>query len=127
VLPADGCARRRAGTTPHRFAYSSDPEAGQWNGHFQFDFPIQPDEAEKDTLFQLGYHVAYSGTYTFHPQIQLPADNVAVLLPLSIKFKASQALRTSRCSRTREFNPVGEDVTRGKPWTLRCSEPVDAS
>jgi len=30
VLPADAVLDGAQATTPHRFAYSSDPEAGQW-------------------------------------------------------------------------------------------------
>jgi len=88
VLPADAVLDSASARRPTGLPTQVTLKPGNGNGHYQFDFPIQPDEGEKDTLFQVGYHVAYSGTYTFHPQIQLPADNVAVLLPLSIKFKA---------------------------------------
>jgi hypothetical protein len=87
VLPADAVLDSAAARRPTGLPTSVNLKPGNGNGHFQFDFPIQPDEGEKDSLFQLSYHVAYSGTYTFHPQIQLPADNVAVLLPKSITFK----------------------------------------
>ena len=88
VLPADAVLDSAAARRPTGLPTSTNLKPGNGNGHYQFDFPIQPDEGEKNTLFQLSYHVAYSGTYTFHPQIQLPADNVAVLLPKSISFKA---------------------------------------
>ncbi len=87
VLPADAVLDGASARRPTGLPTATKLKPGNGNGHYQFDFPIQPDEGEKDTLFQLNYHVAYSGTYTFHPQIPLPADNVAVLLPLSIKFK----------------------------------------
>jgi hypothetical protein len=88
VLPegaiVDGTAARRPTGLP---TSTSLKPAGAKN-HFQFDFPIQPDEGDKDTLFQISYHLPYSGSYTFKPQVALPADNVAVLLPKSIAFKA---------------------------------------
>jgi hypothetical protein len=88
VLPPDAALDGAEARRPTGLPTQVTLKPGNGNGHYQFDFPIQPDEGEKDTFFRLSYHVPYSGTYTFHPQIQLPSDNVAVLLPLSIKFKA---------------------------------------
>jgi len=87
VVPADAIMDGASARRPTGLPTSVVLKPGNGNGHYQFDFPIQPDEGEKDTLFQLGYHIPYSGTYTFHPQIPLPADNVAVLLPKSFSFK----------------------------------------
>jgi hypothetical protein len=87
VLPADAVLDSAAARRPTGLPTSVNLKRGNASGHYQFNFPIQPDEGEKDSLFQLSYHVAYSGSYTFHPQIQMPADNVAVLLPKSINFK----------------------------------------
>jgi hypothetical protein len=100
VLPADAVLDGAEARRPTGLPTQVTLKAGNGNGHYQFDFPIQPDEGEKDTFFRLSYHVAYSGTYTFHPQIQLPSDNVAVLLPLSIKFKAESGSR---------YQPVQQD------------------
>jgi hypothetical protein len=88
VLPPDATLDGAEARRPKGLPTTVNLKPGNGNGHYQFDFPIQPDEADKSTFFRLSYHVAYSGTYTFHPQIQMPSDNVAVLLPLSIKFKA---------------------------------------
>ena len=56
---------------------------------YAFNFPIQPDEGEKDTLFQLEYTLPYSdGKFTFHPRPSLPTQNVGVLLPKSMTFAA---------------------------------------
>jgi hypothetical protein len=65
-----------------------DPDGPK--GHYAFNFPIQPDDGDKDTLFQLSYHLPYSGEkFTFHAQELLPADNLAVLLPKSMTFAAT--------------------------------------
>lgn len=58
-------------------------------GHYSFNFPIQPDDGDKDTQFQLSYRVPYSGKFTFKSVLSLPADSVAVLLPKSMTFKPS--------------------------------------
>jgi hypothetical protein len=56
-------------------------------GHYAFNFPIQPDEGEKDTLFQIEYTVPYTdGKFTFHPQVTLPTQSIGVLLPKSMTF-----------------------------------------
>lgn len=56
-------------------------------GHYSFNFPIQPDNGDKDTLFLLSYNLPYSsGKYNFKSVVTLPADNVAVLLPKSMTF-----------------------------------------
>jgi hypothetical protein len=64
-----------------------DPDGPK--GHYSFNFPIQPDEGEKSTLFELSYQVPYiGGKFTFKPQLSLPAQNVGVLLPKSMSFTA---------------------------------------
>ena len=57
-------------------------------GHYSFDFPIQPDDGDKDTLFQISYSLPYNGQFAFKTQESLPADNVAVLLPQSMTLTA---------------------------------------
>lgn len=88
VLPADAVIDGTAARRPTGLPTSTQLKAASEKNHFQFDFPIQPDEGDKDTLFQVGYHVPYSsGSFTFRPQELLPAENVAFLLPKSIAFK----------------------------------------
>jgi len=57
-------------------------------GHFAFNFPIQPDEGDKDTQFSVSYSLPYNGKFTFRPQVSLPAQSVGVLLPKSMTFAA---------------------------------------
>jgi hypothetical protein len=62
-----------------------DPEGPQ--GHYSFNFPIQPDKGDKGTLFQIEYELPYSGgKFTFHPQVSIPAKAVWVMLPKSMNF-----------------------------------------
>jgi hypothetical protein len=56
-------------------------------GHYAFAFPIRPNEGDSGTRFQLTYHVPYSGSYKFAPKLMEPADNVAVMVPKSMKFE----------------------------------------
>ena len=57
-------------------------------GHYAFNFPIQPDEGDKDTQFNISYTIPYSGSFTFHPQESLSTQSVGVLLPKSMTFAA---------------------------------------
>lgn len=55
-------------------------------GHYTFNVPIQPDKGETETLFELQYHLPYSGRYTFSPHLQMPADNFVVYAAKGIQF-----------------------------------------
>ncbi|MGC1462446.1 MAG: carboxypeptidase regulatory-like domain-containing protein, partial [Terracidiphilus sp.] len=56
-------------------------------GHYSFNFPIQPDDGDKNTLFQISYSLPYnSGKYNFKSQVSLPAENLAILMPKSMTF-----------------------------------------
>ena len=70
-------------------------------GHFAFNFPIQPDEGEKDTQSQISYTLPYSANkFTFKPQITLPTQSVGVLLPKSMTFAAGSGS---------VFQPINQD------------------
>ncbi len=87
VIPAEAVVDGVGGQRPNGLPTSikMDPEGAK--GHYAFNFPIQPDDGDKDTLFQLDYHMPYSGNrFAFHAQVTLPADNFAVLLPKSMSF-----------------------------------------
>jgi Carboxypeptidase regulatory-like domain len=87
VLPADAVVDGVGGQRPNGLPTSIKIDPDGPKGHYAFNFPIQPDDGEKDTLFQLAYHVPYSGgKYSFHAQVTLPADNLAVLVPKSMTF-----------------------------------------
>lgn len=88
-LPTDATIAGVAAQRPTGLPTSVKLDPDGPHGRYAFDFPIQPDEGEKDTLFQIEYTVPYSGgSYTFHPQVSLPAQSVGVLLPKSMTFAA---------------------------------------
>jgi hypothetical protein len=101
VLPADAQVTDTGAQRPSGLPTSvkMDPDGPQ--GHYSFNFPIQPDDGEKDTMFQVSYTLPYTGDkYTFKPSVTLPADNFAVLLPKQMTFTPGAGLN---------FNPVNED------------------
>lgn len=65
-----------------------DPDGPR--GHYSFNFPIQPDDGDKDTQFQVNYTLPYPGArLDFKPAVTLPAENVAVILPKSMSITSS--------------------------------------
>ena len=88
VLPPDAVVEGSQAKRPTGMFTSIPIKPAAAKNHYTFDFPIQPDEAEKDTEFQITYHLPYSsGSYTFKPQLLIRADNVAFILPKSVSFK----------------------------------------
>lgn len=89
VLPPDATVGDVGAQRPNGLPTSVKLSPNGPKGHYAFDFPIQPDDGDKDTMFQISYSLPYSGgSYTFKAQESLPADNVAVLLPKSMSLAA---------------------------------------
>jgi hypothetical protein len=86
VLPPDAVVDGVGGQRPNGLPTTIKMDPDGPKGHYAFNFPIQPDDGEKDTLFQIAYHLPYEGKSSFKVQETLPADNVAVLLPKSMTF-----------------------------------------
>ena len=91
VLPEEAVIELAQGQRPKAGALPTTLklEPNGPKGHYSFNFPIQPDEGEKDTQFNISYTLPYSGgSFTFRPQESLSAQNVGVLLPKSMTFTA---------------------------------------
>ncbi len=100
-LPADATVAGVAAQRPTGLPTSVKLDPAGSKGTYAFNFPIQPDEGEKDTLFQVEYTVPYSGSsFTFHPSVSLPAQSIGVLLPKSMTFAAGSGSA---------FQPVQQD------------------
>jgi hypothetical protein len=89
ILPTDAvvgdASAQRPGASSLPTSVKLNPEGTK--GHYAFDFPIQPDDGGKGTLFQVQYDVPYSGgKYSFHSQVTLPADTVWIVLPKAMTF-----------------------------------------
>jgi hypothetical protein len=77
------------GTNTHLTALSS-------KGHYSFNVPIQPDQGEKETLFEVQYHIAYNGKFAISPQLSMPADNLVIYMPHSMKFSGGSGFQPSQ-------------------------------
>jgi hypothetical protein len=92
VIPADAEIDGSSATRPGGLATNTRVMPLSEKGHYTFNVPIQPDQGEKETLFEVQYHLAYTGKYTFHPKLLMPADNLVVYAAKGIDFKAAQGL-----------------------------------
>lgn len=90
VLPAEAQIESAQGQRPSTGSLPTtlklQPNGAK--GHYAFNFPIQPDEGDKDTQFNISYTIPYSGSFTFHPQESLSTQSVGVLMPKSMTFAA---------------------------------------
>jgi hypothetical protein len=90
VLPADAVVSDVGGQRPGGLPTNIKLDPDGPKGHYSFNFPIQPDDGDKDTLFLLTYTLPYKDSkYTYKAEVTLPADNVAVLLPKSMTFSGA--------------------------------------
>lgn len=100
ALPPDATIAGTAAQRPTGLPTSVNLEPTGAKGHYAFNFPIQPDEGEKDTLFQVEYTVPYNGSFIFHPRASLATQSVGVLLPKSMTFAAGSGST---------FQPIQQD------------------
>jgi len=102
VLPPEAQIESAQGQRPSNGSLPTtlklEPDGGK--GHYAFNFPIQPDEGDKDTQFNISYTIPYSGSFTFHPQESLSTQSVGVLLPKSMTFAAGSGST---------FTPINQD------------------
>ncbi len=89
VLPDDAVlgdvSAQRPGTGSLPTTIKLDPDGPK--GHYSFNFPIQPDDGGKGTLFQIQYQLPYSSSkYTFHSILTLPAQSFWIVMPKSMTF-----------------------------------------
>lgn len=115
VLPPDATIGDVGAQRPTGLPTSVKLDPNGPKGHYSFNFPIQPDDGEKDTMFQVSYTLPYpAGKYTFKSQVSLPADNLAVLLPKSMSLASGAGA---------SFNSVNADP--GVQTFLAKSVPAD--
>jgi hypothetical protein len=96
-LPPDARIEGSAAMGPGGMPVSSSPVPTGEKGYYAFVFPVRPGE----TRFQVSYHLPYNGSFNFTPKVSLPTQNIAVLLPKSMKFAAGGSV---------PFQPINDDV-----------------
>jgi len=95
-LPEGAKIEGSAAMGPGGMPVASSPIPLAEKGHYAFVFPVRPGE----TRFQLSFHLPYNGSFKFTPKVGLPTENLAILLPKTMKFATSG----------QAFQPINDDV-----------------
>jgi Carboxypeptidase regulatory-like domain len=90
VLPQGAELDGAAATRPGGLATNTRLIPLGQSGHYTFNVPIQPDQGEKETMFEVQYHLSYDGKFTFTPHLQMPADNLVVYVPKGMTLNSTQ-------------------------------------
>ena len=116
VLPEEAVVDGASAQRPGRMLTTIKLDPDGPKGHYAFNFPIQPDDGEKSTLFQIEYMLPYSGgKFTFHPQVTLPARTLWVMMPKSMSFSAGAGSTFISAPQDPGFQTyVTKNVTPGK-------------
>jgi hypothetical protein len=86
-LPKGAVVDMAEATRPSGLPTMAQPKELGSSGHYAFNTPIEPDQGpDKMTVFQVHYHIPYTGKYTFKPSVLTPTGNLAVQLPKSMTF-----------------------------------------
>jgi 5-hydroxyisourate hydrolase-like protein (transthyretin family) len=56
-------------------------------GEYAFSYPVRPGE----TMFQVGYHLAYTGEMAVTPKVNYPLGQFALVMPQAMSFEAKNA------------------------------------
>jgi hypothetical protein len=91
TLPAGAIVDSSLAAGPGGMPVNSAPVPTGEKNHYAYVFPIRPGE----TKFQMSYHLPYSGSFSFQPQILTPMEDVVVMLPKSMEFKGDTSLFAS--------------------------------
>jgi len=92
VLPEGAVLDGASATRPGGMATNTRPIPLGQKQHYAINIPIQPNKGDKETLFEVQYHLNYNGKYTFIAQPQMPADNLVVYLPKGINFNPAKGV-----------------------------------
>jgi carboxypeptidase family protein len=123
VLPPDATIAGVAAQRPTGLPTSVKLDPTGSKGHYAFNFPIQPDEGDKDTLFQIEYTVPYTdGKFTFHPQVSLTTQSIGVLLPKSMTFTSGSGVAFQPITQDPAIQTyVAKNITAGKALEFTVS------
>jgi len=123
VLPAEAEVDGASAQRPSGLPTSLKLDSSGSKGHYSFNFPIQPDDGEKSTLFQIEYELPYSGgKFTFHPQMTIPARTVWAMMPKSMTFTAGAGSSFISAPQDPSFQTfVAKNVVPGKALEFTVS------
>src|SRR5437868_7279926 len=83
TLPDGAIVDASLAAGPGGMPVNSPPVPTGEKNRYAYIFPIRPGE----TKFQLSYHIPYSGSFSFQPEMFTPIADVVVMLPRSSKLR----------------------------------------
>jgi 5-hydroxyisourate hydrolase-like protein (transthyretin family) len=95
VLPPEALVASAEAQRPSGLPTTLKLDSDGPQGHYSFNFPIQPDKGDKGTFFQIEYELPYNGKFTFHPQVSIPAKTVWVMVPKSMNFASGAGFQSA--------------------------------
>lgn len=117
TLPEGAIVDGSLAAGPGGMPVNSAPVPTGSKNHYAFVFPIRPGE----TRFQISYHLPYSGTFAFQPQIITPMEDVVVMLPKSMDFKGDTSQFASGGDEKGMSIFVAHNVAVGKQMAFSVS------
>jgi hypothetical protein len=96
-LPKNAQVQSAAAQGPGSMPVQTPPTPLGTPGDYAFVYPLRPGE----TRFQVTYRMPYAGSFQFHPRVAAPVDNLAIILPKTVKFAGTPVGM---------FQPIDEDV-----------------
>jgi len=117
TLPEGAVVDGSLAAGPGGMPVNSAPVPTGEKNHYAFVFPIRPGE----TKFQVTYHLPYSGSFSFQPQIFTPMEDVVVMLPKSMEFKGGSSAFASSGDEKGLSMYVAHNVAAGKQLAFSVS------
>jgi hypothetical protein len=122
VLPPEAVVEDAEAQQPDKPPTTLKPAPNGSKGHYAFNLPIQPGDSGKGALFQIEYELPYSGQFTFHSQVTIPAKTVWVMLPKSMNFASSAGSAFLSAPQDPSFQTfVTKDAVPGKALEFTVS------
>jgi len=117
TLPEGAVVDGSLAAGPGGMPVNSAPVPTGSKNHYAFVFPIRPGE----TRFQVSYHLPYSGSFAFQPQMVMPMEDVVVMLPKSMDFKGDTSQFAGGGEEKGMSIFVAHNVAAGKQMTFSVS------
>jgi hypothetical protein len=88
ALPDGAVLDTAAAQRPVGLPTTTEPQKLNQKNHYTINsVPIEPSQGTKETMFEIRYHLPYSGKFTLTSKQITIADNIIVFLPKQITFK----------------------------------------
>ncbi len=118
TLPDGAVIEGAAAQGPGGMTVQSQPVPLKAKNHYSFNFAVRPGG---QTQFQVSYKLPYSGTLKLTPTTVMPADNVVVMMPKSMKFDGGGGQWVSVTEETDAQTFVERNIAASTPAAFTVS------